>query len=34
MNAVILNIPPVAQLTDEQFLEICRANRDFRLDRS
>lgn len=34
MNAVILNIPPVAKLTDEQFYHICQANRDFRFERS
>lgn len=34
MNSLILNIPLVAKLTDEQFYHICRANRDFRFERS
>lgn len=34
MNTVTLNIPPIAKLTDEQFYEICQANRDFKIERN
>lgn len=34
MNTVTLNIPPIAKLTDEQFYEICQANRDFKIERT
>lgn len=34
MNNVILNIPPIAKLTDEQFYEICQANRDLKIERT
>ena len=32
MTAFILNMPPVAKLTDEQFYQLCQANRDLRLE--
>lgn len=34
MTAFILNIPPVAKLSDEQFYQLCQANRDLRLELS
>jgi len=34
MTAVTLNLDPVAHLTDEQFYQLCQANRDVRLERS
>jgi Uma2 family endonuclease len=34
MNTVTLNIPPIAKLTDEQFYEICQANRDLKIERT
>ncbi|MFB2838247.1 Uma2 family endonuclease [Floridanema evergladense] len=34
MNNVTLNIPPIAKLTDEQFYEICQANRDLKIERT
>ncbi|WP_199249941.1 Uma2 family endonuclease [[Phormidium] sp. ETS-05] len=33
MNALILTIPPIAQLTDEQFYQLCQANRDVKFER-
>lgn len=32
MTAYVLNMPPVAKLSDEQFYQLCQANRDFRLE--
>lgn len=32
MSAYVLNMPPVARLSDEQFYQICQANRDLRLE--
>lgn len=32
MTAYVLNMPPVARLSDEQFYQLCQANRDFRLE--
>ncbi|VEP14754.1 conserved hypothetical protein [Hyella patelloides LEGE 07179] len=32
MAAYVLNMPPVARLSDEQFYQICQANRDLRLE--
>ena len=32
MTGFILNMPPVAKLTDEQFYQLCQANRDLRLE--
>lgn len=32
MTGFVLNIPPVAKLTDEQFYQLCQANRDLRLE--
>ncbi len=34
MTALVLNIPPVARLTDEQFYQLCQANRDLRFERN
>lgn len=34
MTTVTLNLDPVAHLTDEQFYQLCQANRDVRLERS
>jgi Uma2 family endonuclease len=34
MNALTLNIPSAVKLTDEQFYQLCLANRDLRLDRT
>ncbi len=34
MTAIILNIPANAQLTKEQFYQLCQANRDFRFERT
>ena len=34
MTAFVLNIPPVARLTDEQFYQLCQANRDLRFERN
>jgi len=34
MTDLTLQIPPSVQLTDEQFYEICRANRDLRFERT
>ena len=32
MTAFVLNMPPIARLTDEQFYQLCQANRDLRLE--
>lgn len=32
MTAYVLNMPPIARLSDEQFYQLCQANRDFRLE--
>lgn len=32
MTAFVLNMPPVARLTDEQFYQLCQANRDLRFE--
>lgn len=32
MSAFVLNMPPVARLTDEQFYQLCQVNRDLRLE--
>lgn len=34
MNALILNISPTIELTDEQFFQLCLNNRDLRLERT
>jgi Uma2 family endonuclease len=34
MTALILDLHPAIELTDEQFEQICRANRDLRLERT
>jgi Uma2 family endonuclease len=34
MVSFTLNIPPLAQLTDERFYELCQANRDLKFERS
>lgn len=34
MNAVILNLYPVVELTEEQFFHLCQNNRDLRLERT
>ncbi|HEY9876223.1 MAG TPA: Uma2 family endonuclease [Candidatus Obscuribacterales bacterium] len=34
MNALTLNIPSAVKLTDEQFYQLCLANRDLRLERT
>jgi Uma2 family endonuclease len=34
MTALTLNIPPSARLTDEQFYQLCLANRDLRFERT
>jgi len=34
MTNLMLQIPPSVRLTDEQFYEICRANRDLRFERT
>lgn len=34
MTALILNIPPIAQLTDEQFYQLCLANRELKFERT
>ena len=34
MTALILNLHPIIELTDEQFFQICRNNRDLRLERT
>ena len=32
MNTVVLNLEPIARLTDEQFYQLCTANRDLSLE--
>lgn len=32
MTAYVLNMPPVVRLSDEQFYQLCQANRDLRLE--
>jgi Uma2 family endonuclease len=32
MNTVVLNLEPIAHLTDEQFYQLCVANRDLNLE--
>jgi Uma2 family endonuclease len=32
MNTVVLNLEPIAHLTDEQFYQLCIANRDLSLE--
>jgi Uma2 family endonuclease len=34
MNALILNLHPTIELTDEQFFQLCQNNRDLRLERT
>ncbi len=34
MNALTVNLKPVLELTDEQFFQICQANRDLRFERT
>lgn len=34
MNTVVLNLDPIARLTDEQFYQLCIANRDLSLEMS
>jgi Uma2 family endonuclease len=34
MNTVVLNLEPIAHLTDEQFYQLCIANRDLSLEMS
>jgi Uma2 family endonuclease len=34
MNTVVLNLDPVVRLTDEQFYQLCMANRDLKLERN
>jgi Uma2 family endonuclease len=34
MTALVLNLKPTLQLTDEQFEQICHVNRDLRLERT
>jgi Uma2 family endonuclease len=34
MTALILNLNPVMELTNEQFLQLCQNNRDLRLERT
>lgn len=34
MNALIVNLNPVIELTDEQFFHLCQANRDLRFERT
>jgi Uma2 family endonuclease len=34
MNTVVLNLDPVVHLTDEQFYDLCMANRDLKLERN
>jgi Uma2 family endonuclease len=34
MSAIILHIPAIAKLTDEQFYQLCQANRDLRFERT
>ncbi|MEH1872725.1 Uma2 family endonuclease [Nostoc sp.] len=34
MNALTVNLKPVLELTDEQFFNLCQANRDLRFERT
>ncbi|WP_041392320.1 Uma2 family endonuclease [Pleurocapsa sp. PCC 7327] len=34
MTAITLNFPPTARLSDEQFYQLCSANRDLRFERA
>ncbi len=34
MTAIILDLSPVIKLTDEQFYQLCQANRDLKLERT
>ncbi|MEH2278593.1 MAG: Uma2 family endonuclease [Nostoc sp.] len=34
MNALTINLKPVLELTDEQFFNLCQANRDLRFERT
>lgn len=34
MTALILNLRPIIELTDEQFFQLCQNNRDLRLERT
>ncbi|MBW4486956.1 MAG: Uma2 family endonuclease [Trichocoleus desertorum ATA4-8-CV12] len=34
MSALKLNLSPILELTDEQFAQLCQANRDLRLERT
>lgn len=34
MNALILNLSPTIELTDEQFFQLCQHNRDLHLERT
>ncbi|NMG09821.1 Uma2 family endonuclease [Brasilonema sp. UFV-L1] len=34
MNALTVNLNPVIELTDEQFFQLCQANRDLRFERT
>lgn len=34
MNSVVLNLEPIAHLSDEQFYQLCLANRDLSLEMS
>jgi Uma2 family endonuclease len=34
MTALILNLRPTIELTDEQFFQLCQNNRDLRLERT
>ncbi len=34
MNTVVLNLEPIVHLMDEQFYQLCIANRDLKLERS
>ncbi|MBH8566000.1 Uma2 family endonuclease [Nostoc sp. CENA67] len=34
MNALTINLKPVLELTDEQFFQLCQANRDLKFERT
>jgi Uma2 family endonuclease len=34
MNALTVNLQSVLELTDEQFFQLCQANRDLRFERT
>jgi len=34
MNALTVNLKPILELTDEQFFQLCQANRDLRFERT